>query len=267
MYRPLVCLVLQGAKQMIAGREERLFEAGQSIIIGIDLPVIGRIVEASREKPYLAIAVELDAAILHEMAARISDATEPPEPASPLITVRSDESLMNCATGLMHLLDRPDAAPLLQPALLQELHYWLLTSSHGPALRALTKQDSYAQRIAGAIEVIRKNYHKPISVEELASIARISTSAFRRRFKALTSLSPVQFQKHLRLIEARRLMRSEGMTATRAAHHVGYESVSQFTREYARMFGAPPRRDVSAPPSQIPGLVEDETEESTNSDT
>lgn len=245
MYRPLVCLVLQGAKQMNVGGEERLFEAGQSAIVGVDVPVIGRIVRATREHPYLAVAMELDAGIMQEMATRVPDgAAVVSRSASRLFAATLDDEIVNCATRMMRMLDHPEAVPVLRPAILQELHYWLLRSPHGAALRAMTLPDSVAQRIASAIETIRANYQETIAVDELAAAANMSSSAFYRRFKEVTSLSPVQFQKQLRLIEARRLMRSEGMTATRAAYLVGYESVSHFTREYARMFGAPPRRDT-----------------------
>jgi AraC-like DNA-binding protein len=245
MYRPLVCLILQGAKQLIAGREERLFTAGQSAIVGVDLPVIGRIVQASRQEPYLAVAIELDMAVMQRVASQIPESTRSvPKTSSTLFTASADDDIVSCATRMMRLLDHPEAEPVLRPAILQELHYWLLSGSHGSALRALTLPDNNAKRIAAAIERIRKSFREPIAVEELASTVNMSASAFHRRFRAVTSLSPLQFQKQLRLIEARRLMLSEGTTARYAAFLVGYESASQFTREYARMFGAPPRRDM-----------------------
>ena len=246
MYRPLVCLILQGAKEMTAGREKRLFEAGQSVIVGVDLPVIGRIVRASRNAPYLAVAVELDMAVMQAVALQIPDKRQLVSSASsPLFSRNLDDEIVSCALRMMHLIDRPDAAPVVRPAILQELHYWLLSSVHGASLRALTLPDSHAHRIAQAIELIRKSYHKPLAIEDVAAAANMSPSAFHRHFRAITSLPPLQFQKQLRLIEARRLMLSEGIAASHAAFQVGYESPSQFTREYARMFGSPPRRDIS----------------------
>jgi AraC-like DNA-binding protein len=245
MYRPLICLVLQGAKQMTAGKQERLYSAGEVVIVGVDLPVIGRIVTASRREPYLALAIELDMAVMQHVAPKVTRmATRSPANAS-LFTARVDDDIVSCATRMMRLLDHPEAESVLRPALLQELHYWLLASEHGAALRALSLPDSHAIRIAKAVEHIRTSFHDSIAVEDLAARANLSPSAFHRHFRALTSLSPVQFQKQLRLIEARRLMISQGITARRAASIVGYESASQFTREYTRMFGAPPRKHVT----------------------
>lgn len=247
MYRPLICLVLQGAKHMIAGRQERLFSAGESVIVGVDLPVIGRIVTASRREPYLALAIELDMAVLQAIAPQVSQRAARSRASASLFTARLDDDIIDCATRMMRLLDHPEAEPVLRPALLQELHYWLLSSEHGPALRALSLPDSHANRVAKAVERIRASFHDSIAVEDLAASVNLSPSAFHRHFRALTSLSPMQFQKQLRLIEARRLMISQGITARRAALIVGYESASHFTREYTRMFGASPRKDVMAP--------------------
>jgi AraC-like DNA-binding protein len=245
MYRPLICLVLQGAKQLIAGKQERLYRAGEVVIVGVDLPVIGRIVTASRREPYVALAIELDMAVMQSIAPKVPQHTHRTSTSPSLFTARLDDDVISCATRLMRLLDHPEAEPVLRPALLQELHYWLLASEHGPALRSLSLPDAHASRIAKAIDHIRASSHDSIAIEDLAARANLSPSAFHRHFRALTSLSPVQFQKQLRLIEARRLMMSQGITARRAASIVGYESPSQFTREYARMFGAPPRKDVS----------------------
>lgn len=244
MYRPLICLVLQGAKQMTAGRQERLYRAGEGVIVGVDLPVIGRIVTASRREPYLALAIELDMTVMQSVAPKVPQHANRLPARTSLFTARLDDDIVSCATRMMRLLDHPEAEPVLRPALLQELHYWLLASEHGPALRALSLPDTHASRIAKAVEYIRTSYNQSIAIEELAARANLSASAFHRHFRALTSLSPVQFQKQLRLIEARRLMISQGITARRAASIVGYESPSQFTREYARMFGAPPKKDV-----------------------
>jgi AraC-like DNA-binding protein len=157
----------------------------------------------------------------------------------------TDETVADCALRLMRLLDRPEAIPVLRPAILKELHYWLLAGRHGDALRRLALPDSHAQRIARAIAILRAEFTGAVPVERLAEAAGMSASSFHQHFKAVTSLSPLQFQKQLRLLEARRLMLSEGLSASRAGFEVGYESVSQFTREYTRLFGAPPRRDVS----------------------
>jgi len=246
IYKPLVCLVLQGAKQMTVGVETATFRAGQSVVVTLDAPVAGRIVEASPEAPYLALAVELDMAALQDLAAELAPTPAPGDRIAPALFAEDTEAAtLDCAMRLMRLLDHPEAAPALQPGIVRELHYWLLAGRHGAAIRALAHPDSGARRIAAAIRILRQDYPTSLPVERLAEAAGMSTSVFHRRFKAMTSLTPVQFQKQLRLVEARRLMRAEGVTASRAAFEVGYESASHFTRDYRRMYGAPPRRDTA----------------------
>jgi AraC-like DNA-binding protein len=245
IYRPLVCLVLQGAKRMIVGREERVFSAGQSVIVSADMPVVGRIVQASQSEPYLAVAVELEMSILREIAVQVGDV--PPQHVSEARTLFAEDTgaaALDCASRLMRLLDRPDTIPLLRPGIMRELHYWLRSGQHGAALQALAAPDSRPSRLAAAIGILRTEYRSRIPVGRLAAAAAMSLTAFHKHFKHMTSLSPVQYQKRLRLIEARRLMLDEGFSASGAAFEVGYESVSQFTREYARMFEAPPKRDA-----------------------
>ncbi|NIC04998.1 AraC family transcriptional regulator [Billgrantia bachuensis] len=245
VYKPLICLVLQGAKRLIVGSEARVFSTGQSILVSADMPVIGRIVQASRYEPYLAIAVELEMATLRELTAHLgSPRPQPPSGMPTLFTVDTEAALLDCASRLMHLLDRPEAAPLLSPGIMRELHYWLLSGPHRSALRTLADPDSHASRLAAAIAILRAEYRTRVSVERLAAEAGMSLSSFHKHFKHMTSLTPGQYQKRLRLVEARRLMLDEGYSASNAAFEVGYESVSQFTREYGRLFQAPPKRDV-----------------------
>jgi AraC-like DNA-binding protein len=238
-------MVLQGAKQMTIANEVREFSAGQSVVVGLDIPVTGRVVSATPERPYIALAVELDMAVVRELATQL-DVRSQPRPASiPKFFVEDTEAAaLDCGMRLMRLVDRPDAVPVLQPGILKELHYWLLSGKHSATIRRLALPGGFAQRIAAAVKLLRAQFDKPLRVEALAASADMSVSTFHRHFKAMTSLSPVQFQKQLRLIEARRRMLSEGCAASRAAFDVGYESVSQFTREYSRLFGAPPRRDI-----------------------
>lgn len=245
VYRPLVCLILQGAKRMIVGREERVFSAGQSVIVSADMPVVGRIARASPAEPYLAVAVELEMVILREVAVQLGDVrAQHPSETRTLFAEDTGAAALDCASRLMRLLDRPNAIPLLRPGIMRELHYWLLSGQHGAALQALAAPDSHPSRLAAAIAILRAEYRLRIPVERLADAAAMSLTAFHKHFKHMTSLSPVQYQKRLRLIEARRLMLDEGFSASNAAFEVGYESVSQFTREYARMFQTPPKRDA-----------------------
>ena len=244
IYKPLVCLVLQGAKQLTIGTEDHQFVAGRSVLVGMDAPVTGRVVLASPSQPYVALAVELDFAVLRELLAHMPASTVPTTVGTRVGMGETDSATLACGLRLMQLLDRPDAVPVLHAGMLRELHYWLLIGAHGAALRRLALPDSHAQRIAAAVRMLREGFRQPLPVEQLAAAANMSTTNFHRCFKAVTSLTPVQFQKQLRLVEARRLMLGAGHAANRAAYEVGYESVSQFTREYARMFGAPPRRDI-----------------------
>ncbi|KPQ20666.1 MULTISPECIES: AraC family transcriptional regulator [unclassified Halomonas] len=245
VYKPMVCLVLQGAKRMTVGHQTRVVAGGESAIVSADMPVVGRIVQASQSEPYLAVAIDLDRRILRELTAHMGSA--PAQRASKMQTlfaVDTDAEVIDCASRLMKLLDRPESEPLLRPGIMQELHYWLLSGPHGTALREIADPDSYASRLAAAIEMLRANYTSRVPVEKLAAEAGMSLSSFHKHFKYMTSLTPGQYQQRLRLIEARRLMLDEGVTASNAAFEVGYESVSQFTREYGRLFKAPPKRDA-----------------------
>lgn len=245
IYRPLVCLVLQGAKQVTVGVDTYEFAAGHSAIVSADVPTVSRITRASRAEPYLALAVELDTATLLDLASQVCGA-EGGSAAVPAVLVDdTDAAVADCVLRLLRLLERPDAIPVLRPLIVRELHYWLLAGRHGAAIRGLARPDGVAHRIARAVAVLRGEYDHPLRVERLAAVAGMSASTFHHHFRAVTSLSPIQFQKQLRLIEARRRMLGEGLPAGRAAFAVGYESVPQFTREYARMFGLPPGRDRS----------------------
>lgn len=245
VYRPLLCLVLQGAKHMTVGLQEQTFSAGHSVLVGADMPVVGRIVEASPEEPYLAIAVELEATLLRELAATMGTVrAQRPAEMRTLFSEDIEAAVSDCVVRLLRLLDRPDAIPLLRAGIVRELHYWLLSGRHGASLRALVAPESHASRLASAIAILRAEYQSRIPVERLASAAAMSLTAFHKHFKYMTSLSPLQYQQRLRLLEARRLMLDEGHAASSAAFEVGYESVSQFTREYHRLFKVPPKRDA-----------------------
>jgi len=247
MYKPVLCLVLQGAKQLMAGEEARSFAAGQSVIVGVDRPVVGRVTRASREEPYLAVALDLDMGVMREVMGQAPGTAETPSghDDDALLVEDTGEAVADCALHLVRLLDRLEAVPVLRRSIVKEMHYWLLAGRHGAAIRRLALPDSHAQRVARAVAILRAEFARPVPVERLAAAAGMSPSSFHQHFKAVTSLSPLQFQKQLRLLEARRLMVGDGLSASRAAFEVGYESVPQFTREYGRMFGAPPRRDAS----------------------
>ncbi len=242
LYEPLVCMVLQGAKQVIACGGLHAFAAGQSLIVGVDTPVLGRVTRASRDEPYLALALGLDMGVMREVMGQAPAAAARGDA---LMVEDTGEAVADCALRLVRLLDRPGAVPVLRPAIVREMHYWLLAGRHGAAIRRLALADGHAGRVARAVAILRAEFARPIPVERLAAAAGMSPSSFHQHFKAVTSLSPLQFQKRLRLLEARRLMLADGLAAGRAAFAVGYESVPQFTRDYGRVFGAPPGRDVA----------------------
>ncbi|MBB4128304.1 AraC-like DNA-binding protein [Xanthomonas translucens] len=240
--RPLVALVVQGRKRVTMGSSSHDFGAGQSLLVTAEVPTVSQITHASLAAPYYACVVELDPATIASLVAELG--TVPFAPGAPVRVDPTEADVADTAARLIRLLERPASVAVLGPPLLRELHYWLLSGRHGGAMRALGVVDSHARRIGRAVARIRSDFAAPLRVEQLADVAGMSLSAFHVHFRAITSLTPLQFQKQLRLIEARRLLVAEGMAIGRAASAVGYESVPQFTREYGRMFGLPPGKDL-----------------------
>jgi AraC-like DNA-binding protein len=241
---PLVCLVLQGNKEVSFGTRTVAFGAGDSMLITADIPTASQITRASSTEPYMSLVLELDLPLIAELTMEMK--AIPSDDAVPVKVERTDAEVEDAALRLMRLLERPASVPILRAQLVRELHYWLLTGRHGDAIRCLGWKQGNRQRIARAIAVLRSDFASALPVDRLAAEAGMSSSSFHQHFRAVTSLSPLQFQKQLRLIEARRLMLAEGRTASSAAYEVGYESVSQFTREYGRMFGLPPMKEAVA---------------------
>jgi AraC-like DNA-binding protein len=243
--RPALCIVAQGAKWSMFGDHKLEYRAGQALLIGVETPSIGRVVEASPGEPCLVLAFELDLAIMRSVAEGLDT---PPrasgEPGRGVFVTNFQGPLADCALRLVRLLDTPKAIATLHPVIMREICYWLLTGPHGGDVARLTLASSPSQRVIGAMHSLRSRFRETVRIEELAAIAGMSASAFHRQFKALTSLTPLQYQKQLRLLEARRLMVSRTFNVEAAAFEVGYESPSQFSREYARLFGAPPKRDL-----------------------
>lgn len=239
--RPMACLVLQGRKHVAMGDRNFLFGAGDSLLITADVPTASQVTQASVGQPYLSLVIELDGGQIADMATQMDvgpTGTRPSVQVDP-----TDDDVADAALRLMRLLERPAAMQMLAAQLVRELHYWLLAGRHGAAIWRLGWPDSHAGRIARAVDVLRAEFSSAIPIERLATLAGMSVSSFHHHFRSVTSLSPLQFQKQLRLIEARRLMMAEGTTASATAFAVGYQSVSQFTREYGRMFSRPPARD------------------------
>lgn len=239
--KPLIAILLQGRKRVITRLDYFEYGPGEAMLIAADVPTVSQITQASISAPYYSLVLELDIAILRELQSSL--------PAEQRFTssVRIepiDEDVADAAYRLARLFGQHEALMALGAGLLRELHYWLLKNVHGQAIRALGAVDSHAARISRAVAILRKDFMRTIRVEELAEAAGMSVSVFHQRFRAITTLSPLQFQKQLRLINARQLMFADGVGIAQAAYAVGYVSISQFTREYARMFNVPPGRDV-----------------------
>lgn len=239
--RPLVALVLQGNKRVIMGARSFDLSPGESLLVTADVPTVSQVTRANLARPYLSLVLEIDAAVVAELVTEMGAA--PFLADAPIRVDATENEVADAALRLMRLIDRPATLPILQAQLLRELHFWLLSGRHGGAIRALGLPGSHAQRIARAVNLIRAQLAAPLRVEQLASAAGMGLSSFHEHFRAITSLTPLQFHKQLRLIEARRLMLSAGEPISNAAYAVGYESIPQFTREYARLFGVPPGRD------------------------
>lgn len=240
-----MCIVAQGAKWATFGGHRLEYGAGQALVVGVETPSLGRVFEAQPDKPCLVLIVELDLGTLRGVAEQMRNSPRAvAENSRGVLVTDFGGPLADCALRLVRLLDTPDAIPTVAPLVIREMCYWLLAGPHGGEVARFAFTDGPSQRVMKAIRSLRQRYADPIHVDELAEVAQLSRSAFHRQFKALTSLTPVQYQKQLRLLEARRLMLSQSMAVEAAAFAVGYESASQFSREYARMFGAPPRRDT-----------------------
>ena len=246
LYDPALIVVVQGAKDIMLGDTTFTYTAGQYLVMTVGMPVLATITQASVEEPYLAMALTIDQRVIHDLMRQLGPTAATATPARLGLFVGTlDEQQAAGVARIGALLEQPNAIRVLFPFLAHELFYWLLTGPDGAEFRGLAAPESNNQRIAESIAVMRMRLSETVPIEQLAKIAHMSTSSFHHHFKAVTSMSPLQYQKQLRLLEARRLMLAGTADATRAAYEVGYESTTQFSREYARMFGAPPRRDIT----------------------
>ncbi|KHK00750.1 AraC family transcriptional regulator [Desulfovibrio sp. TomC] len=245
VHEPSLCLIAQGAKRVLLGKETYTYDPSHFLISSVDLPVVAQISEASREKPYLGLGLKLDRPTIARMMA---DSNVPLPQAQPsdraLATGTVTAPLLNAVHRLIDLLDTPQDIAILAPLVQREILYRLLVGDQGARLRQIAASGTQSNQIAQAIDWLRDNYTQPLRVDALATYAKMSPSSFHRHFRAVTNKSPLQFQKLLRLHEARRLMLTDNLDAATAAFQVGYESHSQFNREYSRLFGAPPLRDI-----------------------
>lgn len=238
-------VVAQGTKQATIGEKVVNYGAGQSLLTTIDQPVLARITQANMQEPYLGLMLTLDARSIMQIASEL-ELPQPEKdcPCQSITTERLDTVLTDALIRLVNLLNEPSLVANLAPLIQQEIIIRLLVGPHGSQLRQLVAAGSPSQKIARAVTWLKQNFTQPLHGDELAAMARMSPSTFRQHFRTITGMSPLQFQKQLRLQEARQLMLTQDLDAGHAGGLVGYESPSQFNREYSRLFGAPPQRDI-----------------------
>ncbi|HBN6199717.1 AraC family transcriptional regulator [Vibrio parahaemolyticus] len=246
-HNPSICLIAQGRKRVLLGEESFIYDANHFLISSVDLPIIANIIEASEEQPYLGLIMELD---LTEISQLIVDSelafTQSKEAQKGIAVGELSESLLDAFVRLAELLDEGQNTKILALIIKREIFYRLLMSEQGTRLHQIVTAGSHSHQIAKAIDWLKNNFVKPLSVGDLASYTGMSKSSFYTHFRSMTSMTPLQFQKKLRLSEARRLMLTENLDAMAATFKVGYESPSQFSREYSRLFGAPPSKDIKS---------------------
>ena len=246
LYEPSICVIVQGAKRVLLGDDTYVLDAHHFLITSVALPTVVQIITASQEQPYLSLLLQLDQ---REIAQLMVDSHLPapraPQSSRGMATGAVTVPLLSACQRLLDLLAAPQDIPILAPLIQREMLYRLLVGEQGARLRQIASAGSQSHQIAQAIEWLKRHYTLPLHIEDLAAHVHMSPSTFHHHFRALTAMSPLQYQKWLRLNEARRLMLTERLDAATAAFQVGYESPSQFSREYSRVFGAPPLRNIT----------------------
>ena len=245
IHQPMFCYLVEGKKQIEIADKIYRYGRDEFLVSTVDLPITGEIIEASPERPYFCVALEIEPSQIYEILRTLDESPEPEQAdARGFYFGGKDKSLSRAVLRLMETLDDSRDRKILSPLYIREIYYRLMGGRQGTALRQLAQIGSPAQRISKAIAVLKADYAKSLKMAELAKVSNMSVSSFNHYFKAITTLSPLQYQKQLRLQEARRLMLQHSMDAASAAFEVGYESPSQFSREYVRLFGLSPLRDI-----------------------
>ncbi|KDE41036.1 Transcriptional regulator, AraC family [Nitrincola lacisaponensis] len=252
VYEPSLCFVVQGTKSIQLGDREITYKPLDYLASSVHLPVLGRVIDASDEYPYLGLKLKVDPQEVADLVAELGDKAAPLDPYESscsevecgLCVSSMDELMQETLFRLLSLLDSPRDIAILAPLVRRELLYRVLMGEMGARMRKFASAESHSHRISTVISVLKDQYTKPLRIRELAEAANMSESTLYHHFKQVTRMSPLQFQKKLRLLEARRLMLVEGLEAATASYRVGYESPSHFSREYSRLFGSPPRADV-----------------------
>lgn len=245
IHEPALCIVAQGKKMMMLGSESYLYDPTSYLVVSLQLPVSGQVLEASPESPYLCLRLNFDKQQLFDLVKR-SEKSPPKTTDSQraLFISKMNHLLLDAVVRLVRLLDTPDDIPVMAPLITQEILYRILQGELGQSMKQFTMIGSHAERIAQVVQLIEREYNQPLQIARLSAAVNMSQSSLHHHFKEITAMSPLQYQKQLRLQEARRIMLTEAVDAADAGFQVGYESPSQFNREYARMFGLPPIRDI-----------------------
>ncbi|GAA0663178.1 AraC family transcriptional regulator [Rheinheimera tangshanensis] len=245
VYDPSLCIMLQGEKEVYLNNDKLVYDPLSYLLVPVTVPVSGKVTKASVDKPYLALKMTIDLKELADLVIDLGGRVERSQYQVKAMSVgRVDEALLSAVSRMVQLLDKPSDIPVLYPLLKREILYRLLLGDLGSQLRDFMLLDSQGHRISKVIEILRKKFNEPLRIKDLADEVHLSESALFQAFKAVTAMSPLQYQKKLRLNEARRIMLQEGIEAATASYKVGYESPSQFSREYSRLFGAPPKADI-----------------------
>lgn len=246
-YQPSITLVAQGKKQADLGHTSFIYDAAHFLLTSLEMPVTSRVIEASADRPYLCVRLAFDMGMVRELLARDGIGAAPRRSgALAMTTGQTSDQLIDAFVRLLELQDAPDDIPFMADLLGREIVYRVLQSAEGVRLRSIATLGEHSNRTAAVVAWINANYAKPLRLEELAEVAAMGQSTLHRHFRALTDMTPLQYQKRLRLQAARGLMLVDGLDAASAAFEVGYESASQFNREYSRFFGRSPLRDVKA---------------------
>ncbi|MBI4889743.1 MAG: AraC family transcriptional regulator [Acidobacteria bacterium] len=246
-YEPSIAVIVQGRKRVELGRNTLIYDSSRYLLTSLDLPIVSHIIEASEAKPWLALLLKLDMSVVRELLGRGEIAPHPALADTPaMATARVTAEFLGACARLVNLLDSPADIPFLSSLIQNEIIYRVLQGEAGARLRSIATLGDQSQRTAKAVAWIKTNYALPLRVDDLAHLAGMGVSTLHHHFRALTAMSPLQYQKQIRLHEARNRMLSGGLDAASAAYEVGYESPSQFSREYCRFFGQPPMRDIRA---------------------
>lgn len=243
VYEASLCIIAQGSKRVSLADQSVIYDASSYLLVSVDLPLVGHVLEASPAAPYLCCKIDFDPAALADLL--LTEQRPAPGNDLPVLAIYpTDTDLIDAACRLVRLLDRPESIAVLAPLIEREILYRLLTGPHGGLLCQIGSVDSHLNQVSRAIATIRKGFHGQLRIDEIAAASGMSASSLHAHFKAITRMTPLEYQKQLRLQEARRLMLADGANAGTAGFAVGYDSPSQFSREYRRLFGAPPRQDI-----------------------